>query len=122
MVRFLQSLLFENLPLLLIAEAVAIAIVLGVHRRNLTAGTRRAVWITLAICVALIGLQYLVQTDQERIEANVKAIALAIDDGDVPAVGQHLDREFQDHGLSKEAWLADLRQRLQRWQIDEAKV
>jgi hypothetical protein len=122
MIDFLRSLLFENVLLLMMAEAVAIAVVLAVRRRRLDGGTRRSVWITLAVCLLLLIVQHLVRTDRERIQAAVADMARAIDEGDVPSLGEHLDSEFQDRGLDKKAWLMDVRQRLQRWRIDEAKV
>lgn len=120
--NLLRSVFLESVVLLLVVEAAAIAVVLAIHRSRMTAGTRKALYGTLAVCVLLLVLQHLVQTDREQIEATVAEIAYAIDAGDVPAVGERLDAEFTDRGLDKAEWVEDLRQRLQRWRIDEAKV
>lgn len=122
MMEFTGWLLFESVAALLFAEAIVFAVVLAVHRRRMTAGSKRAVWIALVACAAMLGLQWLVKTDREQIEFAVTQMAQAIDSGDVATVGEYLDRDFRDRGLDKASWLADLRQRLQRWQIDEAKI
>jgi len=67
-------------------------------------------------------VQNLVETDREQIEATVAAMARAVDDGDIPALGAHIDQSFEDRQLDRRAWLEDVRQRLQRWRIDDAKV
>ncbi len=122
LVHSLETILFESPVLLAIFVAIAVAVALAVHRRRQTSGSQRGLWITLAVCVVLFVVQALVQTDRERIQATLAAIATAIDNGDIAGVGAHLDAGFQDHGLNKDEWLAELRQRLQRWQIDEAKI
>jgi hypothetical protein len=67
-------------------------------------------------------MQWLVHTDRERIELVVAQIAAAIDEGDIATVAEHLDEQFTDRNMKKADWVADLRDRLQRWRIDEAKV
>jgi hypothetical protein len=122
MIDFLRSVFLESVVLLLILELVAVAIVLGIHRRHMTTGTRRAMWATLIICAVLLGVQHFVQTDREQIEAAVSAMVRAVDDGDVPTLGEHLAADFQDRGMNKAEWLGDIRQRLQRWRVDEART
>jgi hypothetical protein len=122
MVDLLRTVFLESLILLLMVLAVAMAVALALHRRRMTPGTQRGVWLTALVCVLLLAVQYLVQTDRERIHTAVAQMARAIDDGDIPTLGSHLDRDFVDRSMDKSAWLADVRQRLQRWRIDEAKV
>ena len=49
-------------------------------------------------------------------------MALAVDAGEVDTLGKYLDQDFEDRGLDKTVWLADIRDRLQHWQVDDAKV
>jgi len=125
-IDFLTKLLFESLPLLLVAEIVAVTIALAVHRRRFTSATRHGLWITLVICGLLIVVQCLVVTDREQLEQLVEALAQAVDDGDVGALGERLDSDFQAslqrRHQDKQAFLADVNVRLQRWQVNEAKV
>ena len=95
-------LLFEDLYLLLLAEAIALAVVLAVHRRRLTRQSRRLVWLTLGVCALLIVIQELTVTKREALEQMVAALAQAVDDGDIPAITKRLDREFQ-YGFSGDA-------------------
>ena len=123
MLDYVTRLLFEDLPLLLVAEAIALAVVLAIHRRQFTPQTRRAVWITLGVCVTFIVIQSLVTTKREALEAMVSALARAVDDGDVPAIAERIDEEFRHGNDDKEAFLDGVvKQTLQRWQVDEAKV
>ena len=121
MLDFLRALFFEKLYLLIIVELVALAIVVGWYRRDPTE-RRRGVAIAIAVCIAHIAVQHLVETDRERIQAVVRSMATAIDEGDMATLTVHLGTGFQDRGLNKQAWSDDLRQRLQRWQIDHADV
>jgi len=122
MIDFLRVMFLESPVLLLIFSAIAVAVALAVHRRRLSAGSLRGVWLTVAACLLLLVLQHAIETDREQIRAAVAAMARAVDDGDIPTLGEHLDVHFEDRGLDKTAWLADVRQRLQRWRIDEARV
>jgi len=120
---YVTRLLFEDLPLLLVAEAIALAVVLAIHRRRFTPHTRRAVWITLGVCAIFIVIQSLVTTRREALEAMVRTLAQAVDHGDVPAIGERIDGEFRHGNHDKKAFLDGVvKQTLQRWQVDEAKV
>lgn len=119
---FLTRILFEDLAVLLMIEFVVLMSVLAVHRRRMTPRTRRAVWITLACCAALIALNHLVTTDSERIVETVSAMAKAVDEGDVPAIADRLDDEFHYRNWDRDGFVGELNNKLQRWRIDEAKV
>lgn len=119
---FLTRILFEDLAVLLIIEFLVLMSVLAVHRQRMTRRTRRAVWITLACCAAFITLNHLVTTDSERIVQTVSAIAKAVDEGDVPAIANHLDDEFHYRNWDKDGFVVELNSKLQQWRIDEAKV
>ncbi len=122
MLDYVTRLLFEDLPLLLVAEVIALGVVLAIHRRRFTAKSRRLVWITIGVCAALIAIQKLTVTKREALKQMVSALAQAVDDGDVSAIGQRLDDEFQDRQWDKKTFLDQVRLRLQRWQIDQASV
>ncbi len=119
---FISRLLFEDLWLLLIAEFIAIVIVLAVHRRRMTAGTRRAIWITLACSVVLVCLNKFVTTDNECIIEMVTAVAEAVDEGDIPAIAARVDDEFKYRHWDKAGFVAELNGKLQNWRVDEARV
>ena len=123
MYDYLTRLLFEDLSLLLLSEAAAIAVVVGLHRRSMTPGSRRRVWITLAVCVGLVVMQKLVVTDREAIRAMVEAMARAVQEGDVQALGEHFadDLVFEsDRG--KQAVIQHARAVLQQYEIRNARV
>lgn len=119
----INSLLFENLTLLLLTEFVALAIVLAIHRRKFTAKSRRAVWITLGFCGFLIFVQHWVQTDTEKLKATTETLALAVDRADLQTIEQHLDKNFQsEQDYDKDSFMEQVEQVLQRYQVDEANV
>lgn len=122
MLDVLRSLFFESIVLLLCVEVVAVAVVLARYRSWPIPGRRLAIWVALIGCVLLVVLQQVIETNRERIQAAVRTMATAIDDGDVLALGDYIDRDFRDRNTDRQAWLQDVRQWLQRWQIDEAKV
>lgn len=122
MADFLRTLFLESFVLLLIVQAVAVALALALHRRRFTRRTQRGVWLTILGCLILLVVQHLVQTDRERIQTTVTQMARAVEDGDIPALSRHLDGSFVDRGMDKATWLGDVRQRLQRWRVSEAKV
>ncbi|MBI4580031.1 MAG: hypothetical protein HY718_10040 [Planctomycetes bacterium] len=122
MVDFLRNLFFESLVLLVIAEGIALAVVLAIRRRQTPPAGRWWMPIALVVCAALLAVQWLVRTDRERLRAAVTEMALAVDDGDVAALAEHIDADFQYRDQDRRAWLDDVRQRLQRWRIDEARV
>jgi hypothetical protein len=122
MLDILRSLFFESIVLLVCVEVVAVAVALARYRSWPTPGRRLTIWIALIGCILLIVLQQVIKTDRERIQAAVRAMATAIDDGDVLVLGEYIDRDFRDRNSNRQAWLQDVRLWLQRWQIDNAKV
>ncbi|MHC4442479.1 MAG: hypothetical protein ACYTF1_23650 [Planctomycetota bacterium] len=122
MFDYLFKMLFEEMPLLLVAEFIALAVALGIHRRRYTDNSRLGVWITLGVCAALIALQMTVVTDREKIENLINVLAQAADEGDVQTIGEELDEKFLTDGKNKKQFIGDVNSWLQRWQIDEAKI
>jgi len=104
MLDFLTNLLFESLILLLLVEAVVIAVFLAIHRRHGTKRTRIALWLAVAACLAQIVVQELVVTDREAVEDFVHTLALAVDDGDMWA----LSERFDDGVIIKESYFGSL--------------
>jgi hypothetical protein len=122
MMDFLRQLLFESLPLLLIAEVIALTVVIAVHRRRLTPASRRGVWISLAVCLLLIGIQQIVVTDREALETLVRGLAQAADHGDMAAMDARIDPAFRVGPTDKARMLDIIKQRLQEWQVDEPRI
>jgi len=122
MIDGLRRLLFEDLTLLLIAEMIALAIAIAIHRRRYTAKSRRGVWLTLAVCALFIMQSLMIKTDRERLIELIREMAVAVDRGDVRAVEQRLDETFLADGRDKPTFTAEVNDWLQRWQIDEAKI
>ena len=119
----LIRLLFEDLPLLLLAEVAALAVVLAAHRRWMTARSRRMVWMSLALCGLLIAIQKLVVTDREALRDMVRTMARAVEQGDVAALGERFDDEIiLGSNTGKEAVLQHVHLRLQRYDVNEARV
>ena len=119
----LTRLLFEDLALLLLAQAAALAVVIGIHRHRRTPRTRRAVWITLAVCAAMIVMQHLVVTDREAIRATVQAMARDVVDGDVASLGTNFDEQMSLGPIQgKEAVLHHARMMLQQYDVRNARV
>jgi hypothetical protein len=116
MIDFVTRVLFESLPWLLVFCALAFTIALVVHRRRQSRASRRSFWIVLALCAGLIVLQHVVVTDREAIEADVRAMADAVDDGD------YLDASFRWDDENREQFLASATRTLQAVQIDSAHV
>jgi hypothetical protein len=104
------------------AEFVALMIVLTIHRRRMTTRTRRSVWVTLAVCTALILLNKLVTTRREQLVAAIGSMAQAVDEADLPAITSRLDDEFQYGHWDKAGFVAELNRKLQDWRIDEVSV
>ncbi len=118
MLDFLRLVLFESLPWLLGFCALAVAVAVAVHRRRQTRASRRGIWITLAVCVGLVVLQYVVVTDREALEQTVRAMADAVDDGDVDAIAQRVDAGFRWGSEGREQFIQSVNQTLQDYQID----
>lgn len=119
---FVTRVLFESLPLLLVFGAIGLAVAVGVHRRRQTPGTRRGIWITLAVCVGLLVLQRVVVTDREALEDAVRTMALAVDEGDVGTIGEYLDAGFRWGHEDQTQFLASARNTLQAVQIDAVRL
>ena len=122
MLDAVSRLLFEDLMLLLVAEMIALAVVLAIHRRQMTPQSKRLVWVTLAVCGLLIGIQHLTVTRREALQQMIVELAEAVDAGDVAGIADRLDDGFTWKRLDKSAFVEQVRDRLRRWQIDEASV
>lgn len=119
----MTRLLFEDLTLLLLAEVAALAVVLGAHRRWMTARSRRMVWLSLGFCALLIVIQHYVVTDREVLRHMVRTMARAVEQGDVATLGEWFDDEITLGGRSgKKAALQHAHMSLQRYDINEARV
>lgn len=119
---YVSRLLFEDTLLLVVAELIALAFVLAIHRRRMNAGSRRLVWVTLVVCGLLLLIQELTVTRREAIMVMVASMARAVDEGYVESLATHVDTDFRHRGWDKPAFIEQVRDRLRHMQIDEASV
>ena len=123
MVDSLTRLLFEDLPILLLAEVAALALVLAAHRRWMTDRSRRMVWMSVACCALLIAIQKFVVTDREALREMVRTMARAVEQGDIAALDERFDDEIiLGTYTGKEAVMKHARLRLQKYDVNEARV
>lgn len=116
----LTRLLFEDLAVLLIAQAVALAVVLAVHRRWMTPRSQRLVWVTLALCAGLIWLQHDVVTDREALREMVDTLAEAVEAGDLDTVAESLHPDVEDRaGRGRDQLIQYADAMMQRYDIRE---
>lgn len=122
MIDFLKTVLFESLPWLLFFCAAGVAVALAVHRRRLTARSRRGIWLTVAVGALLVAVQTLVHTDRERLTEAVQAMARAVDEGDMDAFSRYVAPELTWRGGGRREFLDDVTSRLTTTQIDGARL
>ena len=122
MINFLARVLFESLPWLLAFCLVAVAVAVAVHRTRYTKASRRGIWLTLAGCLALLVMQWLVVTDRETLEATVRTMARAMDEGDVATIAEHVDAGFQLGQENRDEFIESVNRTLQVYQVDEARI
>ncbi len=122
-------LLFEDLVLLLVAEFIALAVVLALHRRRFTPESRRTVWITLGVCAVMLMLQFAVVTDRERLRSLVVELVDAVDEGDLSTIenavhpdGVRIGMGVDADNVSKLVFVQGCNIGLQINRIDEAQV
>lgn len=119
---FLRAVLFEK-PLYLIPILIVVQFVLvRVWAARRTARTARTVWIGLAVAALLLVMQMLVVTHRERITIICRAMATAVEDGDVPAIASHVADGFDAEGYDKTAFVSRLKQTLTRVHVEDAKL
>lgn len=108
--EFLTELFFEDLPLLLLAEVLALAVMLAIHRKRFTPQSRRNVWLTLIICGMLLALQHLVETDTEKVRTLATRLVDAVDEGDINTIERtvHPDGIRVGMGLDAENYPKDV--------------
>ncbi len=122
MIDFFRRLFFEDFWLLVAVAVPILIIALAIHRRKLTSRTRMGLMSTLGGFLLLFVLQFVVVTDREAIESTIRILARAVDEGDVPVIGEHLDGAFTAEHWNKSSFLEQINQTLQRWHVDDARV
>jgi hypothetical protein len=121
-VDFFRAVLFEQ-PLYLIPILVAVQFVLiRVWARRRTVRTARAVWIGLTVAVLLLVMQALVVTHRERVILICRAMAAAVEDGDVSAIASHVAERFAAEGYDQTAFVSRLTDTLTRVHVEDAKL
>lgn len=119
---FLKAFLFERPLYLVPVLVVAQFILIRVWAQRRTAGSRRAAWIGLVVAVLLLAAQRLVVTDRERIIALCRMMALAVEDGDVPAVAAHVADHFDAKGMNKADFVARLTRGLTTVHVERSRL
>ncbi|HOB73511.1 MAG TPA: nuclear transport factor 2 family protein [Phycisphaerae bacterium] len=122
MINFLTRVLFESLPWLLFFCGVAVVVAVAVHRTRGTRASRRGIWITLAVCAALVVLQKVVVTDHEALEQVVRTMARAVDQGDVGTIGEYIDTGFRLGNDGRDEFLGSVSRTLEVYQVDEPRI
>src|SRR5688572_6622536 len=104
MLDFFTRLLFEDFWVLAAFAAPVFIVALAIHRRRLTSRTKRGVQITIGCFLLILAVQYLVVTDREAIEKLIRTLARAVDEGNVPGIGEHLDETFATRDSDKQTF------------------
>ena len=124
----ITELLFENLTLLLLVSALAMAVALAMHRRRYTEHSRRVVYITLVVCGCLIVLQHLVVTKRELLHQRIDVLSAACDAGDMAAMGECFADEVRFGSpvrgivVPRRAIIGMTSLALQEYEVNEARV
>lgn len=124
----IRQLLFENLTLLLLVSALAMAVALAMHRRRYTEHSRRAVYITLVVCVCLVVLQHLVVTKREALQQRIKLLSAACDAGDLATIGESFAEQVRFGSpvkgvtVPRQAIIGMASLALQEYEVNEARV
>jgi len=124
----ITRLLFEDLALLLLVSALAMAVALAMHRRRYTEQSRRMVWITLSVCAGLIALQNFVVTKGESLYQRIETLSAACDAGDMAAMGECFAEKVRFgspvRGITvpRQAIVAMASLALQEYEVNEARV
>lgn len=122
MIDFLTRVLFESLPWLLFFCGVALAVALAVYRTRYTRRSWRGIWVTVAVCAALVILQWAVVTDHEALERTVRTLARAVDRGDVATIAEHLDAGFRLGNERRDEFIESVSRTLESYQVDEPRI
>ena len=120
MIDFLKHLFLESLFSLLLLEAVVLAVALAVARRR--ENGRRVLLVTGVVLGGLIALSIGIKTDREQLHDAVEVLAAAVDEGDMGAIEAGLAAGFNYRGMNRDEFIAEVRDRLQRYSIDEPSI
>ena len=88
------------------------AVVVGLLFKDAIEENLREPWLVgtmligFGVCLVLVLLQAVVQTDRERIIAICRALAVAAEDGDVAAIGKHVADHFETQAIDRAEFLA----------------
>jgi len=122
----IQSVLFENPYYLLPFSIVTALVLVWLWDRRRTKLTARLAICGIASIPALAALQAMVVTDGERVRRVCEALASALSDGDVPALGVFISDDFRigsaDRAWAKADLLAHCAKTLSIWDIDETRL
>lgn len=87
-----------------------------------TAATGRAVWCGFILGPLLLALSFLVTTPRERVMAECRWLARAVDDGNMEALAAGLDDHFEAAGMDRREFLSRVERVLTRARVDDVRL
>lgn len=114
--------LFER-PWVLLAVWVGVELVLvGSWSFSRRRGAAQAAWCAFGALPILLILSTIVVTPTERIITLCEQLAASVDQGDIAAIAQAFDDEFEACGYDRTAFLERAERTLTRYRIDHARL
>ncbi len=97
-------------------------VTLVVWLRRRTPRARRALLLTLALCVVLPVIQQVVVTDREAIRGALGEMVAAVEAGEIEPIAARVARRFQVREIDREAFLAGVDRAMHRYHIERARL
>jgi len=112
------SLLFERPITLLVVCAVIESMIARYWARTRSTSASRVAVIGLLATIALPAISVLVVTNRERIEQTCREAGMAVDDGNLNAIGDLLEPSFNSEGIDRDEFLRHAGEILTRYRVD----
>lgn len=116
------ALLFENAVALAGILAVVVLLLLFRWANRRDRRSVRGLLVAVGVAVALPTLSVSVVTQREEVILACQAMALAVDDGDMGAIGEFLDESCVVGGLDRRGFLERLENVLTRFRVDQPRL
>lgn len=114
--------LFEHTILFGLAGA---GLIVGAAFRRLSSGDpgyNRPLVVLVVVTFVIVGVNWLVVTPREQIDAVCRELARHVDNGDVQAIGRLISRDFSSEEMSKDEFLSRISAILTDVRVDQAQV
>ena len=118
----IQSFLFESPWLLIPALAIIEFFLLSGWLRKRTPGSRRALLIGLALCIALPLLQKLVVTRREEVRSVCMELVQATEDGDVNTIADRVAPAFQVREIDRDRFVEGVTKTLTNSSVEHPRL